>query len=321
MSKFYHPYLFWKKVINTGNKRDFSAEEKRNRRLTNSVILLTLLGHLVILGVHVMEGLYTHLWIISVFILSFSLLFPISCYWSVRYAKYHIIFGTAFLPLAMAIYAPIDPGVFLGFSYAQIYILVLILILFDLTNHEIDLFALVTFSLLYTIFFDELLLALAVDTVNIIFLYEEYIFYKVPLLAVWSIILIIFVYRDIDINKNTVRIRHLNEELKKEKNLVEIANKELRIDIEKRTIKLAEHKDKMEKYSYRNAHDVRGPLARVQGLSYLLKNGSLNPNEMIGVIDMLEKAANELHESISSMDLEMVKDVNSLQGLNYKEAT
>ncbi len=321
MIKFYHTYLFWKKVINAGNKRTFSNEEKRDRRLTNSVILLTLVSHLVILGVHLMEGLYDHLWIISLFMLSFILLFPIACHWSVKYAKYHIIFGTALLPLAMSVYAPIDPGAFLGFSYAQIYILVLILILFDLANHEIDLFALVTFSLLYTIFFDEILLAITTDTVNVIFLYEEYIFYKVPLLAVWSLILIIFIYRDIDINKNTIRIRHLNEELKKEKVLVEMANEELRIDIEKRTMKLAEHQDKIEKYSYRNAHDVRGPLARIQGLSYLLKNGGLDTNEMAGVIQMLEKAANELHESISNIDLEMVKDVNSLQALSSNEQT
>lgn len=53
----------------------------------------------------------------------------------------------------------------------------------------------------------------------------------------------------------------------------------------------------LKKHAFLNAHHVRGPLARVMGLVYLLKLQKFNLEE----VDLLDEAANELDSEINSV--------------------
>ncbi|MFM8911455.1 MAG: hypothetical protein ACKOE6_00885, partial [Flammeovirgaceae bacterium] len=78
-----------------------------------------------------------------------------------------------------------------------------------------------------------------------------------------------------------------NEEITQQQNQIEQINASLEQTVKERTAQLEDQNRKLLDYAYFNAHKVRGPLARILGLTYLVrKSPNDNPAEMIERIEI-----------------------------------
>lgn len=90
-----------------------------------------------------------------------------------------------------------------------------------------------------------------------------------------------------EINEKNLEISSQNEELISQKEEMKDINVRLEKLVEKRTRSLKLKNDQLEEYSFKNAHNVRGSLARILGLIYLKKiNADLSDDEFISMIDI-----------------------------------
>jgi glucan phosphoethanolaminetransferase (alkaline phosphatase superfamily) len=92
-----------------------------------------------------------------------------------------------------------------------------------------------------------------------------------------------------DINK---RIQSQNEELEAQKEELNSINNYLEAEVSKRTENIKLKNEQLAIYSFQNAHNVRGSLARILGLLYLNNvNAEVSKDELL---KMIEKEAKEM---------------------------
>ena len=92
-------------------------------------------------------------------------------------------------------------------------------------------------------------------------------------------------------------INQKNEELQSVNEEIQSINDKLEVAVQERTRRIKTQNEKLVKYAFINSHEVRGPLARVLGLQYLLglENKSLRNDESF---KMLSGATKELDDVI-----------------------
>ena len=91
------------------------------------------------------------------------------------------------------------------------------------------------------------------------------------------------------------------EELKTTNEEIEAINTNLEKLVQERSQKVIEQHDKLQEYSYFNAHKVRGPLARVLGLVNILEV-ELTKESMLDFSRMLKQAGEDLDQSIREIN-------------------
>ena len=116
-----------------------------------------------------------------------------------------------------------------------------------------------------------------------------------------------------NISKLNDEIRQKNEELSTMNEEVQSINDRLESLVEERTKKIKDQNEKLVKYAFINSHEIRGPLARVLGLVYLLSLEHKHLTDQ-ATFKLLSEAAEELDavigESSSLLDFEdLEKDV------------
>ncbi|HCW08951.1 MAG TPA: hypothetical protein DGG95_16470 [Cytophagales bacterium] len=110
------------------------------------------------------------------------------------------------------------------------------------------------------------------------------------------------------ISEQDEELKEINEALKKANDLIELQNKEilennqtLQKEVEKRTREIIDYNQQLEKFAHLSAHNLRAPVARILGLSNLLKSSpSENENQ---VLCHLKTAANELDVVVKDLNL------------------
>lgn len=96
-----------------------------------------------------------------------------------------------------------------------------------------------------------------------------------------------------------------NEELKTQQEYIQNINKELEKKVEERTKELLEKNTILEKYSFANSHNVRGPLSRILGLIEVFKinNTAMSTDEFMTHIQNsateLDKIVHDLNEILT----------------------
>ncbi|MDX1627300.1 MAG: tetratricopeptide repeat protein [Fulvivirga sp.] len=101
-------------------------------------------------------------------------------------------------------------------------------------------------------------------------------------------------------------LRNANEEITRiNENLEQIANKRTRV-ITKQNKKILE-------YAYYNAHQVRGPLARILGLVSLFENQNITQAEFEQKLHELRQEAHQLDQMVKKMNRSLEKGKQSLQ--------
>ena len=98
-----------------------------------------------------------------------------------------------------------------------------------------------------------------------------------------------------EIEEKAKQLEEINEEIR-------LLNENLERDVEARTLKIKNQNAKLIDYAFRNAHHVRGPLARILGLVHLInkEDGTINPQD--DFLGMLMESAEELDTEIRKVN-------------------
>lgn len=102
------------------------------------------------------------------------------------------------------------------------------------------------------------------------------------------------------IKEQNEEIQVQSEELREAYEEIQVINENLECTVAERTKKLKIHNDKLMKYARMNAHDVRGPIARILGLIQLF--AIAEPLEHREYISMIKLSAEELDKVIHDMN-------------------
>jgi two-component system, sensor histidine kinase LadS len=89
-----------------------------------------------------------------------------------------------------------------------------------------------------------------------------------------------------------------NEEIQKQKEEIRTINENLEGLVQKRTSQLQDRNNRIREYAFSNAHLVRGPMARILGLTYLAKSA---PDSLEKVIPLIDDNAKDLDNVIKGM--------------------
>lgn len=111
---------------------------------------------------------------------------------------------------------------------------------------------------------------------------------------------------EILVAERTKDLEARNEEIMQQQHQIEQINTSLEQTVKERTEQLEDQNKKLLEYAYFNAHKVRGPLARILGLTYLVqKSPNDNPIEMI---ERIEVSALELDKVIRDVNHSLTND-------------
>jgi hypothetical protein len=108
---------------------------------------------------------------------------------------------------------------------------------------------------------------------------------------------------NIELHEKSDEIAAQNEELLQTQDHLNLLNSNLEKEVTERTFKIMEQNEMLIKYSYTNAHQLRGPVARLLGLASIYKLEP-NPDYDFFVSKMLDQAK-ELDEVIRQINIEL----------------
>jgi signal transduction histidine kinase len=92
-----------------------------------------------------------------------------------------------------------------------------------------------------------------------------------------------------------------NRIIGKQKEEIQRTNEILETKVKERTAKLVEQNKELKEYAFVNAHEIRGPLARILGLVMLMKLEIVTP-EMKRYVDMMEDSSAEMDQVIKRIN-------------------
>jgi signal transduction histidine kinase len=108
---------------------------------------------------------------------------------------------------------------------------------------------------------------------------------------------------NLDLQEKNNEIAAQNEELRQIQDNLSELNTDLERMVTERTEKLSIQNDILLKYSYRNAHDLRGPVARLLGLASLVKLES--PPEHDFIMEKMVEQAHEIDHVVKQINVEL----------------
>ncbi|WP_333819919.1 cytochrome b/b6 domain-containing protein [Ohtaekwangia sp.] len=119
------------------------------------------------------------------------------------------------------------------------------------------------------------------------------------------------------------KLEEANAEVSAQNEVIASYSKRLEALVEERTKDIQMLNRKLIEYAFFNSHKVRGPLARILGLVYLVKltrssEDEFSPQTFNSHIEMLEKCANELDTVIKEITVILDKETKDL--LDYNSA-
>jgi signal transduction histidine kinase len=92
------------------------------------------------------------------------------------------------------------------------------------------------------------------------------------------------------------------EDLAFANNEISSINNNLEKLVEEKTSRIIQQNERLIKYAFQNAHNVRGPLARILGLANLIKMNAANKEEIPFLLSEIEKASIELDVVIKEIN-------------------
>ncbi len=119
------------------------------------------------------------------------------------------------------------------------------------------------------------------------------------------------------------KLEEANAEVYAQNEVIASYNRSLEVLVEERTKDIQSLNQKLIEYAFFNSHKVRGPLARILGLIYLIRlTKSVDQNENTHSIDdqieMLEKSATELDDVIKAITVLLDEETKDI--LEYRTA-
>jgi len=116
-------------------------------------------------------------------------------------------------------------------------------------------------------------------------------------------------------------LNHANIIIHKQKEIIEQSNQQLYAEVERQTVdlrnantELIEHNNRLKQFSYIVSHNLRSPVARLLGLSSLLK--STDEQERSKILGLMTTSTQELDQIIRDINLILEIDKLNTQALN-----
>jgi tetratricopeptide (TPR) repeat protein len=108
-------------------------------------------------------------------------------------------------------------------------------------------------------------------------------------------LLVAFLLYRINLQKKTAndQLRELNRQVSEQNEEISMINDSLEKEVQRRTEKIRQQNEKLIEYAFFNAHRVRGPLARILGLTMLIDR-DLPPEEVKDLNEKIKVSAQEL---------------------------
>jgi len=106
------------------------------------------------------------------------------------------------------------------------------------------------------------------------------------------------------------KLEEANTEISAQSETIASYNGKLEAMVEKRTKDILQLNKKLIEYSFVNSHKVRGPLARVLGLIYLMRKNPANGPDHDEYLDKLEISANELDYMVKELTIVLSAETN-----------
>ncbi len=100
--------------------------------------------------------------------------------------------------------------------------------------------------------------------------------------------------------QRTSNLEAQNDKIREQQQHIAEINATLEEMVQLRTQQLEEKNKKLVDYAYFNAHNVRGPIARILGLTYLIQHFNEDPTEFIDKIDLSAKELDEVVKQINT---------------------
>jgi signal transduction histidine kinase len=120
-----------------------------------------------------------------------------------------------------------------------------------------------------------------------------------------------------ELEERTSRLTEAYETIERQHLIIQERNKELsdeiseqNRDLRKANLELIEQNSKLEQFGYIISHNFRGPMARIIGLSHLLKT-QVNEQDRANIIDLMVKSTNDFDSVFKDLSL-----ILSIQKLN-----
>ncbi len=112
-------------------------------------------------------------------------------------------------------------------------------------------------------------------------------------------------------------ISEMNQHLFKKNEEIQNINNKLEILVEIRTQEILSKNQQLMEFAYFNAHNIRGPLARMMGLIYVLKKSNVSISELPEYIENLDESSKDLDLMIKKINTILEEGLaNSNQNLN-----
>lgn len=212
----------------------------------------------------------------------------------------------------------ISEGIFLWTPYFSAGFSILPIFVLNAKKDRYALWLLGAFYLVLTLFIDRWFEWRMDYRLQLDFIHEHYRFYKIPQVELWLFLNVTF-YSVIAINRRhekrlsklNLELREKNEEIQTQKEEISLQNDELlekqeeistinqnlEMILNERTKVIEERNRQIIEYAYFNAHQVRGPLARIMGLVNLTRHHT-NPEELLDIVNRMDISAQELNQVV-----------------------
>ena len=218
------------------------------------------------------------------------------------------------------------------YPYISIALSILPVIIFN-PNKQIVAFLFWSILYLIMVLFIDRFIYISRNLTHTLVTYNHYALFKIPQIAVYLLINLAFYYiistsrsferivekqnesLKIDaefIKKQSLEIAKKNELLEAKSREIEQINISLEKKVVHRTIELEKKNKQLMDYAFHNAHEVRGPLSKILGLTILLETNSIDHEKKDFVLNNIAKSANELDEVIKKINENLKVNSESL---------
>jgi len=211
------------------------------------------------------------------------------------------------------------PDYYLAFPLGIIFHSVLIQLFISYKREKVTFYILMLMSLAIIIYTRDFLVSndIQPDRMNNDIVSSEY--YVLVGILYWLLFntMVFYVMKVIEelIDKNEEQRSLLidqNTELEQMNSVVDDANKQLEKEVKARTIELEQANETLTHYSFYNAHKVKGPFCRIQGLVMLKEKGAIDNDEFNNrlkvSIDELEKAIADMQTKLNEADKRSIEE-------------
>lgn len=193
---------------------------------------------------------------------------------------------------------------YLAFPLGIIFHSVLIQLLISYKREPLPYYVLMTVSLLFIIYSKDFLLYHAEsDTIPKKIVSNEY--FQLVAILYWLLFNTMTFYVMLIIENlvdktefQRIQLMEKNHDLEQMNDHIDKVNRRLEEKVNERTSELVKANKTLTEYAYYNAHTIKGPYCRIEGITMLYNRGAIDENDYH---KLLKECLHELHEAINDM--------------------